>query len=140
MKSMLNNKNAEKWTLEEATVFFDEAIDLSKDDEKKFDFIGEVAREMGTYRAIFIYLSDKFIELKSKHETLLTNLEANCFLHGKKGDIVPSLAIMNLKSNHKWTDRIDNTTKGDSIINKPDYSNLSNEEIIQLKKLQEKTK
>jgi len=108
------NKNAEKWTLEESISFFDKAIKLSNTKETlndsgiesyKYDFIGEVARELGSYKEIFTYLKDKFKELKYVHKTLITNLEANCFYNGKKGHIKEASAIMNLKSNHNWTDR-----------------------------------
>lgn len=109
----IENKNAEKWTIEEATKFFNEALELSK--TKDYDFIGEVARDLGQYHQLFGYLTDKFPELKTLEKKIYSNCEANCFLNGKKGDIVPSLAIMNLKSNHGWTDRVDNTTKGEKL-------------------------
>ena len=107
------NKNAEQWTIEEATKLFDNAIALSNDDE--FDFIGEVARELGTYRDIFGYLADKYNVLNVKHKIILSNLEANCFSHAKKGTIKEATAIVNLKSNYKWTDRADVTTDGEKI-------------------------
>jgi hypothetical protein len=112
-----NNTNAEKWTLQEAENFFNSAIALSED--RNYDFIGEIAKEMKSYKEIFTYLSDKYKELKTLHNVLLSNCEANCFYNGKKQNIVPSLAIMNLKSNHGWTDRIDNTTKGNEISTRP---------------------
>jgi hypothetical protein len=107
------NKNAEQWTIEEATKLFDNAIALSNEDD--YDFIGEVARELGTYRDIFTYLSDKYKELNIKHKIILSNLEANCFSHAKKGAIKEATAIVNLKSNYKWTDRADITSKSESI-------------------------
>ncbi len=108
-----DNKNAEKWTIEEATAFMDEAILLSEDIQ--YDFIGEVAKAQGSYHHVYSYLEDKFTELKKHHKIIKSNCEANCFFNGKKGDIVPSLAIMNLKSNHGWTDRVDTTTRGKEI-------------------------
>lgn len=115
MAAAINNTNAEKWNLEEAETFFDKAIELSEDHDRNYDFIGEIARELKSYKEIFTYLSNKFPELKSKHNRLISNCEANCFYNGKKSNIVPSLAIMNLKSNHGWTDRQDVTTKGETI-------------------------
>ena len=103
------NKNAEKWTIEEANDFMDKAVELSAN--KKYDFVGEVAKELGQYHQLFTYLKDKFPDLDYQYKMIFSNCETNCFLNGKKGDIIPSLAIMNLKSNHKWTDRVDNTTK-----------------------------
>jgi len=100
------NKNAEKWTLEVAEELYTEAIKLSLQDE--YDFIGEIARDLGTSRDIFTDLYDKFPKLKRTYNQLLTNLEANCFTHAKKGMIKEATAIVNLKSNHKWTDRSEN--------------------------------
>jgi len=109
------NQYVEGWTIEEATKLFDKAYDKSLEDD--YDFIGEVARDLRTYRDIFTYLVAKFPQLKSKYSEILSNLESNCFSHGKKGLIKDSLAIMNLKSNYKWTDRLSNdlTTKGKPI-------------------------
>lgn len=115
MAAATENKNAEKWTLEIATKLFDDAIILSDDAERTYDFIGEIARELKQYKEVFTYLSEKFPELKEVHKRLLSNCEANCFYNGKKSNIVPSLAIMNLKSNHGWTDRADVTTQGESV-------------------------
>lgn len=116
------NKNAEKWTLEESMNFLNKAIQTAK--KKKLDFIGEVAQELDTYRDIFTYLKDKFTECKPLYKRLEQECEANCFAHGKNGDIVPSLAIVNLKSNHGWTDRVDNTTKGEELKQTTNIINL----------------
>jgi len=102
-----NNKNAEKWDLETAVKFMEDSLILAK--EKKHDFIGEVARDMDSYRELYTYLSDKFTDCKYIYKRLTQECESNCFSHGKKSEINPALAIMNLKSNHKWTDRLDST-------------------------------
>lgn len=104
-----NNKNAEKWTLDEAHKLFDLAIEMSERSTKEYDFIGEIARDLKLYKEIFSYLSNKFNTLEPHYKRLISNCEANCFYNGKKSNIVSSLAIMNLKSNHGWTDRVDNT-------------------------------
>lgn len=109
------NTNAEKWGIEEATELFLTAIKMTEEEARDYDFIGEVARDLGQYKEVFSYLSTKFKTLKRFHNILLSNCEANCFYNGKKQNIVPSLAIMNLKSNHGWTDRVDNTSKGKEI-------------------------
>ena len=118
------NTNAEKWTLEESIKLFNDAIELTKG-KSKFDFKGEVAKELDTYREVFVYLKDKFIECKPLYKKLTSNLEANCFSHGKEGDINTAMAIVNLKSNHGWTDRVDTTTK-DEKVNKTTVINLGN--------------
>ena len=80
-----------------------QALDYSK--EKGYDFIGEIARDLNVSRHIFTYLVDKYDELEEYYDRILTNVEANCFKHGKKGKINTAMAIVNLKSNHGWTDR-----------------------------------
>ena len=115
MAAPKENKNAEKWNEDESIELFNKAIELSLDESKAFDFIGEVARELGTYRDLFTYLNNKFISCNRLHNILISNLESNCFSHVKRGDINTAAGIINLKSNHGWTDRVDNTTKGEVI-------------------------
>jgi len=97
------NKNAETWSEEQATELFNKALVLS--DDKEYDFIGEIARTLKTYRDAFTYLANKYDSLKPIHNQILSNLEANCFSHSKTGKIKEATAIMNLKSNYQWTDR-----------------------------------
>jgi len=111
MAAPKNNKNAEKWTIEEATELMDSALELSMKKEGNdyiYDFIGEIARDLRQYKELFGYLSDKFKGLEVTHNKIVSNCESNCFYNGKKSNIVPSMAIMNLKSNHGWTDRSEN--------------------------------
>lgn len=104
----IENKNAEKWSFEEAEKLLSKAVELSK--SKEYDFIGEVAKEQGTYHHVYSYIVDKYPELKRLYNTLKHNCETNCFYNAKKGNIVASLGIINLKSNHGWKDRTDVTT------------------------------
>lgn len=97
------NQYNEHWTLEEATRFMKEAVELSK--SREYDFIGEVAKKQEAYKEVYNYIVDKFPSLKNLLKQLKSNCESNCFYNGKNGNIVPSMAIMNLKSNHGWTDR-----------------------------------
>jgi hypothetical protein len=115
-EKLKNNKNAEKWSEEDAIDFFNKAIELSKSkkgDVYNYDFIGEVARELDSYKEIFTYLKDKFKSLKKLHTKLVSTLEANCFYNSKKNNINIAIGIVNLKSNHGWTDRVDNTVNAD---------------------------
>jgi len=109
------NQYNEHWTLDESTDFMNKAIELSN--KNGYDFIGEVAKELGSYVDVFDYIIDKFPQLEKCKTRIKRNCETNCFSSGKKGDIIPSLAIMNLKSNHGWTDRVanDHTSKGESL-------------------------
>ena len=109
------NKNAEKWDIEEVRLRFNEALKLSR--LPQYDFIGELARDMGLYRDLFTYLVDKFPEFKQTYKIILNNLEANCFSHIKNNEINTAAGIINLKSNHGWSDRqqVDHTTGGDKL-------------------------
>lgn len=113
-----DNMNAEKWTLETSTKLMTDAVELSKNTD--YDFIGEIAKELDTYIDVFDYLVDKFPELKKYKNKMKRNCEANCFSNIKKENINTGAGIMNLKSNHGWTDRVqqDHTTQGKSL-NKP---------------------
>jgi hypothetical protein len=120
------NTNAEKWTLDEASSFMELAV--LRSEELEFDFIGEVAKELKQDKGVFDYIVEKFPELTRHKKRIKYNCEVNCFRNGKKGDIVPSLAIMNLKSNHGWTDRVDNTTKGGTINTPPEIEFIDTDE------------
>ena len=111
MAAPLENVNAEKWTEELAVELFMKAIDLTKGNSE-YDFIGEIARDLDTYRDVFTYLKNKYKSCKFLYSKLSQNLEANCFTHSKKGNINPAVAIMNLKANYKWSDRVEQTIQG----------------------------
>ena len=113
----LGNKNAEKWTEEEAIKLFEKAIAMAEKKSSQYDFIGEITRDLKLYKDIFLHLISRFPDLKPLNARLLGVLEANCYQNAKTGNIVASLGIINLKSNHKWTDRVDSTSQGDKIGN-----------------------
>jgi len=135
MAALKGNNNAEKWTFDDAELFLEKSLDLSKQDN--FDFLGEIAKHLGSYIDVYDYLIGKFPELKHYKTHIMRNCEANCFSNSKKGKINTAIGIVNLKSNHGWTDRVSNdlTTKGESI-NKPDLTKLSDEELRLIAKLQ----
>ncbi len=110
MAAPKDNTNAEKWTIEDAKDLFSKCLETAEDKTLDCnDFIGEVAQHNKTNLFQLDYLKEKFTELETVYKEIKSNCEANCFANGKKGTIVPSLAIMNLKSNHGWTDRSENT-------------------------------
>ena len=98
-----NNTNAEVWDIGKTTKLFADSLLLSVGDE--YDFIGEIARDLGTYRDIYTYLVGKFPQFEKDYKAILSNLEANCFSHSKKGKIKEATAIVNLKSNYDWKDK-----------------------------------
>lgn len=118
MSAPYGNRNAEKWNFRKAVKLFNDAIKLSEQKEmydfgiggKKegysFDFIGEVAGELGTYHQMITqHLPERFKSLERLKKQLINNLERNCYINTKKGMIKEATGIVNLKSNHKWTDR-----------------------------------
>lgn len=132
------NKNAEKWTFKKAVKLFKDAIDLSNEMETtylklndkpvevhgyKYDFIGEIARELGTFHQIFDHLTERFSSLKRLKSQLHSNIESNCYYNAKKGNIKEATGIVNLKSNWKWTDRTqtDNKHSGTIIVEPPSF-------------------
>lgn len=99
----IGNTNAEVWTEEEATAFFQKAVNLSK--QSAYDFIGEVAYDLDQDKGVFDYLVSKFPKLEHQKNRIKNNCEVNCFRNSKKGTIREATAIVNLKSNHGWKDR-----------------------------------
>jgi hypothetical protein len=129
----IGNNNAEEWSLGLSTDLFNKALELTNEEDDyifgtglnvkkikgfKFDFIGELARELNTYHQIFGHLKKRFPELESIYSHIINNLESNCYSNTKKGIIKEATGIVNLKSNHNWTDRqhIDQETKADITI------------------------
>ena len=112
---MEGNNNAEKWNEEKAAEFMNKAVELSK--SRDYDFIGEIAKELDSYKDVFFYLCDKYPKVKRLFSKMKNNCEANCFNNIKKENINTAAGIINLKSNHGWSDRIqqDHTTQGDKI-------------------------
>lgn len=130
MAAPYGNRNAEKWSFKKAVKLFNEAIELSNEKDTlqlktktgvieftgyKFDFLGEIAAELGTFKMIFHHLKKRFKVLERLDNQLHTNIERNCYYNGKKGMIKEASAIMNLKSNHRWTDRAE--VKADVTVN-----------------------
>lgn len=134
-KALMGNSNAEKWTEKDAISLYDKALEIIEDEEVfmisgkkvvgfKYDFIGELIRGLKKKTGNRIYrellnrhLLDRFPVLKPKYEEIIKELETNCYSNTKKGIINTAVGIINLKSNHKWTDRIDSTTKDNEITN-----------------------
>jgi ribosome-associated translation inhibitor RaiA len=75
----------------------------------------EIAKKMKISRQLYDYLAEKFPKLKNVYNQIKSNCETNCFVNAKKGNIKEATAIVNLKSNHKWTDRQDMTSAGEKI-------------------------
>jgi len=121
-KSMMGNKNAEKYNEEECNRLMDlcivkaeEVIEDDKSFEYKHDFIGEVYRSAGIYHHLVEEWIGRFPYLQEKKDRLKKQMELNCYYNSKKGKINTAIGIVNLKSNHRWSDRVD-MTSGDKKI------------------------
>lgn len=123
------NKNALVWTKEKCLSVIDQLKKLVNEKEiyiisgqkvqgYKYDFIGELTLELGYNREI---LKKEILhhapELTSEVNRLYSYMERNCYTNTKKGIIREATGIVNLKSNHKWTDRIDNTSNDKELKN-----------------------
>lgn len=128
-EAMVGNNNAEKWNKEASIKLFEDAIELTNKQEDfivsgktvkgySYDFIGEIARELGTYHEKFNHLLERFPnELETLNKQLRNNIEQNCYSNTKRGIIKEATGIVNLKSNWKWTDRVENENKNTHEIN-----------------------
>ena len=131
MAAPKGNTNAETWTIEEATILFNKCLETARDKTLDCnDYLGEVAQEHDTTLSTLDYLKKKFPELEKIYIKSKQFCETNCFRNAKKGTIVPSLAIMNLKSNHGWTDRVESVNINENYNSKE----LSPEEIKRISK------
>lgn len=107
------NKNAEKWDYETAVDFFNKATELSRNSQ--YDFLGEIAYDLEVDKGTFDYLVEKYPDLKHYKNRIKSNCEVNCFRNMKKENINVATGMINLKSNHGWTDRNDHTTAGEKL-------------------------
>ena len=128
MPAPKGNNNAEKWTQDQAVEFADSVLNYVKEN-KNCLFIGEAVTELGYYRTLWNYISEKFdFDTIKRVESILESRLVNS---GLSGDSNATMTIFTLKNNYKWTDRqeIDHTTKGEvikeftvTVVNKPDES------------------
>jgi hypothetical protein len=117
--SVKGNKNAEKWTVEEARKLANKALDAV--DDETF-FISSIAEKCETYRDLFAYLMDKFNDDETVFRTLkrmYNKCESILWERASQGEIDRTIAIFALKSLHGLMEtskqEIDHTTDGESI-------------------------
>jgi len=143
MAAPKGNTNAEKWSLEASTKLLKDMTDainrkeyyligsgvnINKVEGYEFDFIGELACEFGVYHHLITRdIPNRFPELKQDVKYIISTLERNCYSNTKKGIINTAVGIVNLKSNHKWTDRLDQTSQGNELNNKLSIEIVGNE-------------
>jgi hypothetical protein len=86
---------------------------------EEYDFIGEVAKDLKQDKGVFDYLLEKFPQFSRLKTRIKNNCETNCFRNSKKGKINTAIGIVNLKSNHGWTDRADVTSGDKALVSAP---------------------
>lgn len=130
--SMLGNLNAELYSEEETINLFTQMITMSRNDD--YTFIKQLTREFGISYDVFISLVRRFPNLNEAYKLIKDNLETNCYTASNEDKLKIQLAILNLKSNYGWTDRVasntDITTGGQplQIGNLITFSDVTNDE------------
>ena len=108
------NNNAEKWTEQQAIEFVESVLEYVQSNPDCV-FIGEPVSQLGYYRTIWNYLSDKFdFDTIKRVESIL---ESRLVKKGISGETNPTMTIFTLKNNYHWRDKteVDHTTKGEAI-------------------------
>lgn len=98
--SVKGNKNAEKWTVEEARKLATKAFDAVDDD---CYFIASIAEECETYRELFFYLLKKFNDDEAVFNTIkrmYNKCEAIIWKKSANGEMDKTIGIFALKSLH----------------------------------------
>ena len=98
--SVKGNKNAEKWTVEEARKLAQRALEAVNDD---CYFIAAIAEECETYRELFFYLVKKFNDDEAVFNTIkrmYNKCEAIIWKKSAKGEMDKTIGIFALKSLH----------------------------------------
>ena len=102
MPAPKGNSNAEKWTKDQATNFADSVLSYVQDNADCL-FIGEAVTELGYYRTLWNYISEKFdFDTIKRVESIL---ESRLVKAGLTGGSNPTMTIFTLKNNYDWTDK-----------------------------------
>jgi hypothetical protein len=114
-----NNKNAEKWTLDEALTFINNVKDYIKQNPSCV-YIGEAITEQGQYTQLWSYLKDIFAENSIVFESTReceSILEQRLYNGGVHSELNARLVEFGLVNNHGWEHRrnVDHTTKGEKL-------------------------
>lgn len=98
--ALLNNTNAEKWTLPEAFSRYEKALELAQDPQ--YDYIGELNVILDVNKDFWSNMNAKFPELKPIYDRIKERLLVNCYANIKSKKSHPAVGIFNLKVNHNW--------------------------------------
>ena len=116
-KAMLGNLNAELYSEEQSLDLFGQMIVMSQDNN--YTFIKQLTRQFGISYDVMINLTKRFPSLQEAYKLIKDNLETNCYTASNEDKLKIQLAMLNLKSNYGWTDRVsqntDITTGGEKL-------------------------
>lgn len=115
---MKGNKNAEKWTLEEAEKFCDDVLEYVINN-KKCRSISEACTELGEYEELISYLCNKFDTVFKSIKRAKDIVKNRLVNQGLDGDAHATMAIFILKNNHGMKDRHDITSDEKAVNEKP---------------------
>lgn len=104
MAAPLNNKYTVKWEFETAEQFFNDSLELVKNDTS-IKYIGTLAVAMDQYRDIYTYLSDKFKVFRTIKKKIDSILESRVTENALDGKTNATFSIFHLKNNHGWKDK-----------------------------------
>ena len=117
MPAKKGNTYAEKYDHETAKKFFEDSLELVKENDNLF-YIGQVAVKMNTYRQLYDYLIDRFEDLDTIKKEIDGILESRVAERTFEGKGNSTYAIFHLKNNHGWKDKQEHdlTSKGEQVV------------------------
>jgi len=137
MAAELENKYAEKWTIEQTEEMFDRFFKQITQD-KDIVFIGELAAKNNIYRELIPYLYNKYKSSSEKvfntYKNIHSVLEARLYKGALDGTYRERAALFGLTANHEWTGER-NETKIDGqpisiVVNTSGVQPIRNEKDI----------
>lgn len=130
MAAPKENKNAEKWSFEDAEAFCNKTLDILISNEK-IRTLGGACLKAGGYETLISYLQEKysieFESIKKAKEIVKSRL----IEQGLDNDVNPTMAIFILKNNHDMRDKTENTNNN---TNTNLNTELSKEEVQEINK------
>jgi len=113
------NKNAQKWTEEEALKLGEELLSWMKEKPENVFFKEFLIYENDYYEELTDYLSNKYESFLNVLKKAKKIQELKIVKLSSDNKLNPTMSIFCLKNLHDWRDRqdVDHTTKGEAIKN-----------------------
>ena len=107
MSAPIENKFAEKWTLDKTIELLNNMLNILIQDETIL-FSGTLAVKAGIYRQLIEYLTDKFFDNEQVFDTIKkinTIIESRIVQSAMGNQINVTMSIFTLKNNYNWKDK-----------------------------------